>query len=187
MHILVFCHDDVNEFRYRFVQDTRDNDLEVVFRKLNSYNNFVKSYISFIEDFYETCCFKKNLQHESSKHKPFWAGNIDLTCLQVRKMDEFSRKRHWGTPEGTMFLLMETANFNMFILVGCLAGLWKEMIPESTVRLSGSWFQTFLIFTPNWGRFPTWLIFLRWVETTNQFLFFCSRTEHVPYLSEEAN
>lgn len=57
MHILVFCHDDVNEFRYRFVQDTRDNDLEVVFRKLNSYNNFVKSYISFIEDFYETCCF----------------------------------------------------------------------------------------------------------------------------------
>ena len=71
MHILVFCHDDVNEFRYRFVQDTRDNDLEVVFRKLNSYNNFVKSYISFIEDFYETCCFKKNLQHESSKHKPF--------------------------------------------------------------------------------------------------------------------
>ena len=29
------------------------------------------------------------------------------------------------------------------------------------------WFQTFFIFTPNWGRFPFWLIFFRWVETTN--------------------
>ena len=24
------------------------------------------------------------------------------------------------------------------------------------------------IFTPTWGRFPIWLIFFRWVETTNQ-------------------
>ena len=31
------------------------------------------------------------------------------------------------------------------------------------------WFQTFFIFTPTWGRFPIWLIFFKWVETTNQF------------------
>ena len=31
------------------------------------------------------------------------------------------------------------------------------------------WFQIFCIFTPIWGRFPFWLIFFRWVETTNQF------------------
>ena len=30
------------------------------------------------------------------------------------------------------------------------------------------WFQTFFIFTPIWGRFPFWLIFFKWVETTNQ-------------------
>ena len=30
------------------------------------------------------------------------------------------------------------------------------------------WFQTFFIFTPIWGRLPFWLIFFRWVETTNQ-------------------
>ena len=30
------------------------------------------------------------------------------------------------------------------------------------------WFQRFFIFTPTWGRFPIWLIFLKWVETTNQ-------------------
>ena len=34
------------------------------------------------------------------------------------------------------------------------------------------WFQIFLIFTPIWGRFPFWLIFFRWVETTNQLGFF---------------
>ena len=30
------------------------------------------------------------------------------------------------------------------------------------------WFQILFIFTPIWGRFPFWLIFLRWVETTKQ-------------------
>ena len=30
------------------------------------------------------------------------------------------------------------------------------------------WFQIFFIFTPSWGRFPFWLVFFRWVETTNQ-------------------
>ena len=30
------------------------------------------------------------------------------------------------------------------------------------------WFQTCFIFIPTWGRFPFWLIFFRWVETTNQ-------------------
>ena len=28
------------------------------------------------------------------------------------------------------------------------------------------WFQIFFIFTPIWGRFPFWLIFFKWVETT---------------------
>ena len=30
------------------------------------------------------------------------------------------------------------------------------------------WFQIFFMFTSIWGRFPFWLIFFRWVETTNQ-------------------
>ena len=30
------------------------------------------------------------------------------------------------------------------------------------------WFQTFFIFTPNLGNDPIWLIFFKWVETTNQ-------------------
>ena len=30
------------------------------------------------------------------------------------------------------------------------------------------WFNICFIFNPIWGRFPIWLIFFRWVETTNQ-------------------
>ena len=29
------------------------------------------------------------------------------------------------------------------------------------------WFQIFFIFPPTWGNDPIWLIFFRWVETTN--------------------
>ena len=41
----------------------------------------------------------------------------------------------------------------------------SQHIPENITRW---WFQRFFIFTPIWGRFPICLIFLRWVETTNQ-------------------
>ena len=34
---------------------------------------------------------------------------------------------------------------------------------------TGWWFQIFFIFAPIWGRFPFWLVFFNWVETTNQF------------------
>ena len=36
------------------------------------------------------------------------------------------------------------------------------------IYISRWWFQIFFMFTPIWGRFPFWLIFFRWVETTNQ-------------------
>ena len=35
-------------------------------------------------------------------------------------------------------------------------------------------FQLVFIFTPIWGRFPIWLIFFRWVETTNQIKIPCN-------------
>ena len=36
------------------------------------------------------------------------------------------------------------------------------------VYISRWWFQIFFIFITIWGRFPVWLIFFRWVKTTNQ-------------------
>ena len=46
--------------------------------------------------------------------------------------------------------------------------LKKKDTPKRVfANFSGWWFQTFFF----WGRFPIWLIFFRWVETTNQFTF----------------
>ncbi len=45
---------------------------------------------------------------------------------------------------------------------------WGRVVSFFPTRLTRWWFQTFFIFTPIWGRFPFLLIFLRWVETTNQ-------------------
>ena len=42
-----------------------------------------------------------------------------------------------------------------------------EVHPRSKTQARW-WFQIFCIFTPTWGRCPFWLIFFRWVETTNQ-------------------
>ena len=36
-------------------------------------------------------------------------------------------------------------------------------------RYTRWWFHFFFIFTPTWGKNPIWLIFFRWVETTNQY------------------
>ena len=40
-----------------------------------------------------------------------------------------------------------------------------------TSALSRWWFQLFFIFTPSGGNDPIWLIFFKWVETTNQLCF----------------
>ena len=43
----------------------------------------------------------------------------------------------------------------------------KDTPKRVFANFSGWWFQTFFL----GGRFPIWLIFFRWVETTNQFTF----------------
>ena len=45
----------------------------------------------------------------------------------------------------------------------------KRCLEDFRLVFSTWWFQTWFIFTPIWGNFPFWLIFFRWVETTNQF------------------
>ena len=43
------------------------------------------------------------------------------------------------------------------------------LVKHWAINYTRWWFQRFFIFTPIWGRFPIWLIFFRWVETTNQY------------------
>ena len=67
-------------------------------------------------------------------------------------------------------------------------GYYKKiwLLEKFESRPTGWWFQTFFIFTPIWGRFPFWLIFFRWVETTNQQKNMIVgeiriKTQHVPF------
>ena len=58
-----------------------------------------------------------------------------------------------------------------------------------TCWITSWWFQIFSIFTPTWRRFPIWLIFFRWVETTNQIMLkssnFCSVKRNSIYITLE--
>ena len=56
---------------------------------------------------------------------------------------------------------------NNYMIFGRVLRDEKKTSPRKT-WISRWWFQICLIFTPIWGRFPFWLIFFKWVETTNQ-------------------
>ena len=42
-----------------------------------------------------------------------------------------------------------------------------ETMQQAECWITTWWFQIFFIFIPTWGNDPIWLIFFRWVETTN--------------------
>ena len=53
---------------------------------------------------------------------------------------------------------------------GCLSSrMWWQVIGVWVVFVGflGGGFKYFFIFTPTWGNDPIWLIFFKWVETTN--------------------
>ena len=75
-------------------------------------------------------------------------------------------------------LLVFRKDFGMFFFL-VWEEIWRENQPKSTImrvltlwstppKFTKWWFQTFFMFTPTWGNDPIWLIFFRWVETTNQ-------------------
>ena len=45
---------------------------------------------------------------------------------------------------------------------------FSTMFPYFKKCISRWWFQIFFMFIPTWGNDPIWLIFFKWVETTNQ-------------------
>ena len=50
------------------------------------------------------------------------------------------------------------------LLADCLGRIVTE---TCELLLSSWWFQRVFMFTPTWGNDPIWIIFFRWVETTN--------------------
>ena len=73
-----------------------------------------------------------------------------------------SPKRHCGMQ------LVSVWSKHEFTLRGeLLARHHLSMICSGRQLNTRWWFQIFFIFTPIWGNDPIWLIFFRWVETTN--------------------
>ena len=91
----------------------------------------------------------------------------------------------WGMAQvGSKFTSKHEPNLwchTMKTLRKCWPRAWFGRTERSRVRLLKQeflkvglkispprwWFQTFFIFTPTWGNDPIWLIFFKWVETTN--------------------
>jgi len=51
--------------------------------------------------------------------------------------------------------------------------IWEEKLLLIYIYLfihTGWWFQRFFTFIPTWGNDPIWLIFFKWVETTNSYI-----------------
>ena len=69
---------------------------------------------------------------------------------------------------------MDDTGFREFFLPCTCRNLYMNpglCFIRTNVHLTRWWFQIFFIFTPTWGDHPIWLIFFKWVETTNQLKF----------------
>ena len=106
-------------------------------------------------------------------HSRIW---VEKTCVpkfrNLQKAELIQSPRR--SQEGVRLLkiwVIHPLVFGGFFAERCLQNLPK---PAGTPQhfdgvaiISRWWFQICFIFTPIWGRFPFWLIFFRWVETTN--------------------
>ena len=68
--------------------------------------------------------------------------------------------KNMGTPKSSILIGFSIINHPF----------WGTPIFGNTHMDLGGVLKYFFIFTPIWGRFPIWLIFFRWVETTNKYI-----------------
>ena len=95
---------------------------------------------------------------------PNWTLRSPLLCTWTRH-DSYARPLAQTMNSCTLRIrcLGETTCYSAWSSFRSMSG-----DPIFLHRWSRWWFQIFFIFTPVWGRFPIWLIFFKWVETTNQ-------------------
>ena len=109
----------------------------------------------------DSWCFMLKVQWEflvSAKNSPIKIG--------------IGKKKHQHSPNQP--LIRQPAKKKSFFCLPVSSGFpvlyahWtgEKKTNKSDVYLLGGRFKYF--FTPIWGRFPIWLIFFKWVETTNQ-------------------
>ena len=116
------------------------------------------------------------------KTSNLWLAKTHNFRKAMRKNYIHARNKVYGSMDGLQaFCLFRKGMFSEELYLREKAVLyWKTWKILPLVSLIGYrnplkreastrwWFQIFFIFTPIWGRFPFWLIFFRWVETTNQ-------------------
>ena len=117
---------------------------------------------------------------QRNQRKSHHSGSVDV--LEV-----------WTTPPRKWYIYLHLPNVGKFTILGshgfheiiylynciCFCGCkcsnaWRKcLFQKHDKQIWGKgyksrwWFQTFFIFIPIWGNDPNWLIFFRWVETTN--------------------
>ena len=123
------------------------------------------------------------MQRKTPQSSSHWMGISNSTCrkkihlksqrklcqLQGRPVPGF-RMIHVG--RGGLFppVFFEPRSFfQIFESPTYVDGLFGWNLVERWARW---WFQVVFIFTPIWGRFPSWLMFFKWVETTNWWVSF---------------
>ena len=116
--------------------------------------------------------------------------NVTLTChnliipdfLRKKKSvcykqdnSTYSRKAHLFSLQKAAVCHLEDGKYAPWILWGFwkysgVKVVWTPFLGWIFYQIYKTrwWFQICFIFTPNWGRFPFWLIFFKGVETTNQ-------------------
>ena len=87
----------------------------------------------------------------------------------------YSRKAHLFSLQKAAVCHLEDGKYAPWILWGFwkysgVKVVWTPFLGWNFYQIYKTrwWFQICFIFTPNSGRFPFWLIFFKWVETTNQ-------------------
>ena len=88
-----------------------------------------------------------------------WNWSYSLVCLT-----SISTYKH------TKWYYIQNKNICIYIYVHYDIEIYNQIYIY--FHISGWWFQIFF-FTPTWGRFPFWLTFFKWVETTNQICITC--------------
>ena len=81
---------------------------------------------------------------------------IFLTCLKLKL------KSYGQNYTSTLYPIWTPQKY-------CLikASAWRKKRDFLLKTTTSWWFRIFFVFIPIWGRFPIWLIFFKWVETTN--------------------
>ena len=100
-------------------------------------------------------CKSKFLIPEMEVTKEPWKGHFNIDPNQGRDLKK-------------CLLEIMYLTFWVGIELGSHFHYTQKQGTKSWITRSGWWFQTFFLFIPTWGNEPIWLIFLKWVETTNQ-------------------